>query len=294
MTDVNLPLTPRPAVTGAAMMVLAGVCFALVNTLIQAATMKMGVAAPAAAFWQYLVAAVFFLPWIAHNLRLTVATGAVGAHILRVALSAGGIMLWTLGLAHVPIWQAIALILLSPFFVTLGAGLLLGEQVTPLRWAAVLAGFAGGAVILAPWSDAFTLAALYPVGAAVLWASVSLLTKRMTHTESAETLTLYLLIGLTPVNAVLAAGSGWAVSQHALPLIALAGILTAAAQYLIVRAYAAADAAYLQPFDHLKLPLNIGLGWLVFGFLPQGSMWLGTAMILAASMVLLRAEARGA
>lgn len=34
MTDVNLPLTPRPAVTGAAMMVLAGVCFALVNTLI--------------------------------------------------------------------------------------------------------------------------------------------------------------------------------------------------------------------------------------------------------------------
>lgn len=293
MTDVNIPLSPRPAVTGAAMMVLAGLCFALVNTLVQAATMQMGVAAPAAALWQYLIAALFFIPWIAHNLRRTIATGAVAAHILRIALSACGIMLWTLGLAHVPIWQAIALILLSPFFVTLGAGLFLNEQVTALRWAAVIIGFAGGTVILAPWSDAFTIAALYPVGAAMLWAAVSLLTKRMTRTESAETLTLYLLIGLTPVNAVLAAGTGWGITQHALPLIAVAGILTAAAQYLIVRAYAAADAAYLQPFDHLKLPLNIGLGWLVFGFLPEGSMWLGTAMILGASVVLLRAEARG-
>lgn len=292
MTEVMI-MRGRGALTGAALMVGAGVCFAFVNTLIQSATMLRGMSAPAAAFWQYLIAAVFFLPWVAQNLRRTFRTDAFGLHLARVALSAAGVMLWTLGLAHVPIWQAIALILLSPFFVTIGAGLFLGESVTRLRWGAVVAGLVGGAVILAPWSDRFTLAALYPVGAAALWASVSLLTKHMTRTESPETLTLYLLLLLTPVNAALAAGSGFTLPSGAVWLVLAAGGLTAAAQYLIVRAYSAADAAYLQPFDHLKLPLNVALGWLIFGFLPEGSMWLGTALILAASVVLLQAEAKG-
>lgn len=292
MTQATM-MRGRSALTGAALMVGAGVCFAFVNTSIQAATMLRGMSAPGAAFWQYLIAALFFLPWVAQNLRRTFNTGAFGLHLARVALSAAGVMLWTLGLAHVPIWQAIALILLSPFFVTIGAGLFLGENVTPLRWLAVVAGLIGGAMILAPWSDRFTLAALYPVGAAVMWASVSLLTKHMTRTESPETLTLYLLLLLTPVNAALAAGSGFALPSGAVWLVLAAGGLTAAAQYLIVRAYSAADAAYLQPFDHLKLPLNVALGWLVFGFLPEGSMWLGTAMILGASVVLLQAEAKG-
>lgn len=292
MTQATM-MRGRSALTGAALMVGAGVCFAFVNTSIQAATMLRGMSAPAAAFWQYLIAALFFLPWVAQNLRRTFHTGAFGLHLARVALSAAGVMLWTLGLAHVPIWQAIALILLSPFFVTIGAGLFLGENVTPLRWLAVVAGLIGGAMILAPWSDRFTLAALYPVGAAVMWASVSLLTKHMTRTESPETLTLYLLLLLTPVNAALAAGSGFALPSGAVWLVLAAGGLTAAAQYLIVRAYSAADAAYLQPFDDLKLPLNVALGWLVFGFLPEGSMWLGTAMILGASVVLLQAEAKG-
>ncbi len=291
MADVAR-LTQRPAISGAANMVAAGICFAVVNTLVQAATMRQGMAGPAAAFWQYLVAAAFYLPWIARNLRAVISTRHVGLHLLRVLLAAAGVMLWTLGLAHVPIWQAISLILLSPFFVTLGAGLFLGEQVTPARWITVVTGFAGGTIILAPWSEAFTWAAIYPVGAAALWASVSLLTKRMTAEKSPETLTLYLLILLTPVNALMAAGSGFAMPQGALWLIVAAGALTAAAQYLIVRAYAIADAAYLQPFDHLKLPLNITLGWLVFGFLPEGSMWLGTALILGASVWLVRDEAR--
>lgn len=285
-------ISQRPAVSGAANMVAAGLCFAIVNTLVQAATMRQGMNGPAAAFWQYLIAATVYLPWIARNLRAVIVTRHFGLHLLRVLLASAGVMLWTLGLAQVPIWQAISLILLSPFFVTLGAGLFLGEQVTKARWIAVTAGFAGGAIILAPWSEAFTWAAIYPVGAAALWASVSLLTKRMTAEESPETLTLYLLILLTPVNALLAAGSGFAMPQGALWLIVAAGVLTAAAQYLIVRAYAMADAAYLQPFDHLKLPMNVTLGWLVFGFLPEGSMWLGTALILGASIWLVRDETR--
>lgn len=284
-----------PAKAGAILMILAGATFACVNTLLQFAAMRLGIAAPTATFWQYFIALLVMLPW-----QLTGAsalrTRRFGTHLLRVGLAVGGVQLWTLGLAHVPIWQAISLIMLSPFFVTTGAAVLLGERVTPQRWIAVLAGFAGGAIILSPWSDAFTPWAFAPVGAAALWAGASLMTKRMTATETPETLTLYLLALLTPLNlalALLPGAGGLAIAgTAAIIALAIAGLLTALAQYALARAYAIADAAYLQPFDHVKLPFNVGLGILVFGFVPPGSMWLGSALIVGASLWLLTGESR--
>ncbi|MEO0913781.1 MAG: EamA family transporter, partial [Pseudomonadota bacterium] len=67
-------------------------------------------------------------------------------------------------------------------------------------------------------------------------------------------------------------------------------VLTAAAQFALAKAYALADASYLQPFDHLKLPFNVLLGLLVFGFVPPGSLWLGSGLIVVASFYLLSAE----
>ncbi|WP_347138796.1 DMT family transporter [Paracoccus sp. SSK6] len=289
-------LAIRSASRGALLMVAAGAMFACVNTMLQYVTMKGGVAAPTATFWQYGIALLALLPWQGSGLA-AFATRRLPAHVLRVAFGVGGVQLWGFGLAHVPIWQAISLIMLSPFFVTIGAALLLREKVTAARWLAVLVGFAGGAVILAPWSDAFTLWTLAPVGAAALWAAASLMTKRMTATETPATLTLYLLALLTPLNfalALLPNAGGLAVTGiDAILALIVAGLLTALAQYALARAYAIADAAFLQPFDHVKLPFNVGLGIIAFGFVPPGSMWIGSGLIIAASLWLLAEEARG-
>lgn len=283
--------TQNNALFGALLMVTAGAIFALINTLVQSATMSHGIASTKVAFWQYLIALGFYIPWLRSHLLPALTTDNIVLHIVRVLLAAGGVQLWVYGLAFVPIWQAIALIMLAPFFVTLGAGLLLKERVTTTRWAAVAIGFAGGMIILAPWSDAFSIKALFPVGAALMWAFSSLLTKHMTHRESPETLTVYLLLLLTPINAIVTLRSGFSIPMDvSFGVIVLAGALTAAAQFILVKAYSIADAAYLQPFDHLKLPLNVLLGFLVFGFLPEGSMWLGSVLIVGASFFLLREE----
>ncbi|GKY88220.1 DMT family transporter [Sinisalibacter aestuarii] len=286
---------PNQDLTRAAMlMIAAGAAFALINIALQGATMIAGAASPSVTFWQYLIAAAIYLPWIWRNRTALFSTAHPGAHILRVALGAVGVQLWVAGLAHVPIWQAIALILLSPFFVTIGAALALGEKVTPTRWGAVLVGIVGGAVILEPWSDRFQLWALLPVAAAAFWAASSVVTKRLTDDDAPETVTIYLLLLLTPINLGLAfgVGPGLALPAAAIWMVAAAGLLTALAQHALVRAYSLADAAFLQPFDHLKLPLNVGLGALIFGFAPTGSMWLGTAIILAATFFLFHREAR--
>ena len=80
--------------------------------------------------------------------------------------------------------------------------------------------------------------------------------------------------------------------QAALLILLAAGLLTALAQYFLARAYEVADASYVQPFDHLKLPLNVLAGWLVFGYLPSGNLWVGALMIIGASLFIMGKESR--
>lgn len=288
----SLPsLTRSRAAVGAFYMVMAGVAFAILNVVTQWLTMVLAFPPAAAAFWQYAFALVFSLPVLVRLGLRAMHTQYPWRHVIRVALAALGVQAWVWSLASVPIWQAIALVMTSPFFIVLGARLFLGETVGKARWAATLTGFAGAMIILQPWSDGFTAAALLPVAAALLWGASSLMMKNLTSHERPETVTIWLLALLTPINAGLAVAGGFAVPTGlALGLFLAAGLLTAFGQHLLTLAYKTADAAYVQPFDDLKLPLNVFAGWLVFGYAPAGFLWLGALLILAASLLLMSVE----
>lgn len=285
-----------PAIVAGLYMVGAGIAFAAVNSLTQLATMVEGTSSTSAAFWQYAIAAVLSVPFVLKAGLAGLKTNHLFLHILRVVAATIGVQLWVYGLSlGVPIWQAIALIMTSTFFVTIGAALVLKEKVGPTRWLATLVGFAGGMIILQPWSDAFELKTLLPIGAAFFWAVTSLFTKELTKTENPQSITLYLLLLLTPINLALTLGtpSGIAISTGAaIQWIVIAGVLVALAQWFITKAYATADAAYVQPFDHLKLPFNVLAGFYIFGWVPGGNLWLGAALIIAASLFIAHRESQ--
>jgi drug/metabolite transporter (DMT)-like permease len=281
---------------GAAMMVGAGLLFALANALTQIITNQLGFRPQSDSFWQYAIALVLALPFLRQHGFRGMATSRPGLHLARVAVSALGVQAFVMALAHgTPIWQVMALVMTSPFFVLLGAALVLGERVDATRLAAATLGFGGAMVLLQPWETGFALPALYPVAAAVLWAVASLMTKSLTATERPETVTLWLLVLLTPINGAISlqAGFEWPTGWVLVWLLA-GGALIFLAQHLLTLAYAAADAAFVQPFDDIKIVSNIAVGWLVFGHLPEGPLWLGVAMILAASSWLLWSERQGA
>ena len=280
---------------GALFMIAAGIAFALANALTQIVTFHLGFKPQSDTFWQYAIALVLAFPFVWREGLAGFRTDHPVLHVLRVIVSAFGVQAFVMALANgVPIWQVIALVMTSPFFVMLGAFLFLGERVGPNRWGAAALGFAGAMVLLRPWDQGFSPAALYPLAAALLWAAASLLTKRLTRTERPQTVTLWLLALLTPINAGLSvhAGFEWPTGTILLALLA-GGVLMLAAQHLLTLAYASADAAFVQPFDDLKLLSNILVGWLIFGYLPEGTLWLGVAMILAASSWLLWSEREG-
>jgi drug/metabolite transporter (DMT)-like permease len=293
MNQTRLISYKSPAIAGAGLMVAAGIAFAAINVMTQWVTMKLGFGSVSAAFWQYAFALCFLLPYLFKVGLGAMRTDYPVSHIIRVALSALGVQTWVMGLASVPIWQAIALVMTSPFFIILGARMFLKEEVGPVRWVATATGFTGAMLILQPWSDSFTYAAFLPILSALLWGASSLYTKSLTSDERPETITVWLLLLLTPINGGLALASGFEVPfGMTLVLFIALGALTALAQYLLTLAYATADAAYVQPFDDLKLPLNVLAGWLVFDYAPSGTLWLGALLILGASLFIMTWESR--
>jgi drug/metabolite transporter (DMT)-like permease len=290
---------------GAIFMVSAGIAFAAINVITQKVTGSpdyggLDFKPTSDAFWQYFIALVIALPFIAKYGIGALKTAHPATHIVRVVLAALGVQAFIFGLAHgVPIWQVIALVMTSPFFILLGAKFFLGEPVGIERWFAALLGFSGAMIVLQPWSSGFSLWSLAPIAAALLWGASSLLTKVLTADESPETITMWLLLLLSPINLGLSlvAGFEWP-SATILWLLLMGGAIQFIAQWCLTKAYEKADASFLQPFDDMRLPFNVIAGYLAFNYLPEGNMWVGLLMIMAASTFLLWrqgkiAEAKG-
>lgn len=286
-------MTRHYPIQGAMIMVIGGLFFAAVNTLTQYIGTTMPIPSSTVAFYQYLFALFFLLPFLFKQGLSVLRTKYLGWHILRVAISMLGIQCWISALMYpIPIWQGIALIMTSPLFATLGAALFLKEKVGLVRLIATLLGFTGAMIILKPWSDDFNPVALLPLLAALCWAIYSLMVKKLLTTESPTNIVVYLFILMTPLNlSVLMKNSDPILLQaNEWIFLIILGSLTALAQLAITKAYQLADAAYLQPFDFLKLPLNVFAGWIIFQSVPPGRLWLGASLILIAILSISYAE----
>jgi drug/metabolite transporter (DMT)-like permease len=287
------------AYLGATYMVLAGITFAVINAITFKVTSPadyggLGFKAQSDTFWQYAIALLISLPFLWRTGGLSFKTKQPIPHVIRVVLSAAGLQAFVFAFSKgVPVWQVVALTMTAPFFVLIGAKIFLGEQVSANRWIASIVGFIGALIVTNPWSEQFNIYWLLPVVAAILWGAASLLTKYLSRTESPESLTTWLLLLLTPINLFWSVGAGFEVpTGNILWMIVIGGFLVFVAQYLLSKSYASADANFVQPFDDLKLISNVLVYGIFFGYWPTGYIWVGLAMIMAASLFLLTQETK--
>lgn len=308
---MNQNTSTNGATTGALLMLVAGLAFAGANVLQSVLPWQFGMSSTGMAFWQYVIASVVALPLILriglNNLR----TRHPLAHEIRAFASALGVHVFVYGFAAgVPIWQMVTLLATGPLFIVLGAAVFLKEPPSPERLLAALLGFAGAIIVSGIGNEGFSLMTLVPVLAAALWAVTDVMTRYLAREETPETLTLSLLVLITPnhllillaVTALASSAPGFLPSEVAtgfpfqlpegtgLMLLGLLGLLTGLAQYLLAYAYKVADASYLQPFGDLKVPLTAILGWVLLNQVPSVALWLGAALIIAASVIIYRVE----
>ena len=306
------------AATGAFFMIAASLAFAGSNLLQSALPTPVeyggyGMSSTGMAFWQYLIASILALPLILRIGLKNLRTSRPWTHEIRALVSAIGVHVFVYGFASgVPIWQMVTLLATGPLFIVLGSTLFLGERASPAHIAASLVGFVGAIIISGVGAEGLSLVTLIPIAAAALWAVTDVLTKYLSRQDSPETLTISLLVLMTPNHLlVLLAVNAWAWLlpsatpaglasgfPFALPtgtglwLLVLLGALTAAAQYLLGHAYKVADATYLQPFGDLKVPLGGLLGWIFLSQAPSVWFWPGSLLIIAASAFILWSESQ--
>ena len=96
-----------------------------------------------------------------------------------------------------PLASATAINFSAPLFAALASAIFLKEAVGTARWVVLMVGFLGVLIVTNPGGDTFQIGALFALGNAVLFGTVTAGVRGMTSTESAKTLTMYQLVLLT-------------------------------------------------------------------------------------------------
>jgi drug/metabolite transporter (DMT)-like permease len=189
-----------------------------------------------------------------------------------------------------PLAAASAINFSAPLFATLVSALLLKEAVGLARWSALLVGFLGVLIVTRPGAETFQIGALFALGNAVLYGSVTAAVRGMTATESTGTLTLYQLALLTGIFALFLP-FGWITPTPAdAGWILLNGVTNAVGQYWWTRSIHLAPASAVMPFFYLSLVWASVLGFAIWGEVPTVSLVIGSAVVVASGLFLLWRE----
>jgi drug/metabolite transporter (DMT)-like permease len=233
------------------------------------------------------------------------------AHLLRVSIVMVSNVTYFLGLAAMPLADAVATAFIAPIFVTLLSIVVLGEVVGPRRWAAVGVGMLGVIVMMRPGAGVIQPAAILVVISAFCYACSHMMTRRMRDTESAMTLNFYVQVGFVVVSASMGlwVGDGH-LSGSADPSLAFlfrpwiwppvadwwaflaTGLAVGIGGLMMSQAYRTCEAALIAPFEYIGMPMAILWGVVVFGTFPDVTSWVGIALICGAGLYTLWRETR--
>ena len=193
-------------------------------------------------------------------------------------------------LNYLPLAEATAINFTGPLFIVALSGPLLGERVDPGRWLAVSAGMTGALIVVQPGTAVFHFASVLPFVGAFFFALLNIVTRMLRAADSTLT-TLLHTFGVGSVLISVALPFVWTTPTPGECLVfAAAGILGFAAHFSIVRSLELADASRVAPLNYVRLIWAIGIGFVVFGDLPQATTVAGGAIIVASGLYVLYRE----
>ena len=189
---------------------------------------------------------------------------------------------WALQL--MPVGETVAIIYLSPFAVMLLASPLLGEKVSTVGWAGAAFGFVGVLLIARPGGNLDPTGVFFALLNAGLATAYHLLTRLLSRRETMASMLFHTAWVGALIFCALAIPElgGFAPSAVDVGLMIILGGLATAGHFLFTAAYREAPASLLAPVNYLHLVWAGGLGWLVFGHLPDGWALAGMALVAGA------------
>jgi drug/metabolite transporter (DMT)-like permease len=271
-------------------MCAAVLCFSLLDT---SAKWLGGVMSPMqAVFARYAGSMVFVLllfnPW---NRPGVLRSHRPGLQWIRSILLLASTALNFIALRYLQLAETVSILFAAPLLVALLSGPLLGEWPGPRRLAAIGVGFLGVLVVVRPGFGGMHPAALLCVLGCFCYTFYSLSTRILAAHDSTETTLIYsgaagtiVLLPLLPWI--------WETPQTLMPwlLMLAVGLMGGLGHWLLIIAHRLAPATVLAPFTYSQIIWMLGLGWLVFGQLPDIWTFVGSAIVVGSGLFLLYRE----
>lgn len=232
-------------------------------------------------------------------------------HLLRGSLLVLANMFFFIGLAAMPLAETVTLFYTAPLFICMLSKPVLGEKVGLSRWFAIALGMLGVIVMLRPGSELFRSTSLLPAMAALCYAAMTMMTRKLGMQEKAGALTFYIQLAFIGISSLvgLTIGDGefdrfdnaslqfllrawrWPGADE-WQLLFACGAIVSIGGYLISQAYRLGEAPAVAPFEYASLPFALVVGYYLWNDWPEPRAFVGTGMIIGGGLLVVYLENR--
>lgn len=227
---------------------------------------------------------LFVAAFLGTRLSVTLRSRRPGLQMTRSVLMLITTGMFFFAVQALPLADVVAIMFVGPLFVTALSVPLLGDYVGPRRWTAVAVGFAGALIVIRPGSGIMQWIAVLPILAALSHALYTITTRQLANHDLPMT-TLFYTAALGAAVTTVIVPFFW-VTPDALGwmLMALLGFFGAAGHLTLIKALGYASPVVVAPLSYASLIWSVGIGFALFGDLPDGMTFLGAALIAASGL----------
>lgn len=210
--------------------------------------------------------------------------------IARGCVAAGSASTFIIAVAHVPLADAVAITFVAPFMVTVLAAIILREPVGARRWFAVTLGFVGTLIVLRPGMGVVHPAAALLILAAFMFAVRQIISRALSDTDKTATTIVYTAFVGSAILTVPLPFFWQTPTMDQMVVLAFIAVVAGVAEVFVIKALETGLAVVIAPVQYTMLIWGTFYGWLIFGQLPDGWTWVGTALIVSTGLYTLRRE----
>jgi len=200
-----------------------------------------------------------------------------------------------LSITRMELATASTLTYISPVLITLLSIPILKHEVGLWRWMAVIIGFVGVVIIMAPGSEIFTPYSLLPIGAAFGYSLSTVCVRLFDEHNPTALINMYASAGaLLGALAIVFVTTGYneVESLQDWSLLLAMGMVGGFAVLALINAYRLARPSSLSPFEYFGIPFAFILGWIFFDEAPFAKLFPGVLLIIAGGLLIAWREQR--
>lgn len=271
---------------GIVYIVISAFCFALMNMFVR---MAGDLPSVQKSFFRNFVAAIFAcILLLKDKTPFRCKRENLKYMILRAVFGTIGILCNFYAVDHLVLADASMLNKMSPFFAVLFSYLILKEKVTIVQALIVAGAFIGSMFVVKP---TFTNMDLIPsilglLGGICAGAAYTMVRKLGTMGEKGSFIVFFFSVFSCLVTLPWLVFDYHPMSAAQLIILFLAGLSAAGGQFSITAAYCYAPAKEISVYDYSQIIFSAGLGFFVFGQVPDLLSWLGYGIICAMAVVM--------